>query len=83
MSKSYRIVSYLESLLSRLVDEDILNSFGRNRGDVMIEGLEGTTIITDVRSTGVRNNSFKPLAQSKHKNPLSVAENSKIDSWFP
>ncbi|KAL0215680.1 hypothetical protein P9112_007864 [Eukaryota sp. TZLM1-RC] len=44
MSKSHRIVSYLKPLLSRLVDEDTLNSFGRNRGDLMLEGLEGTTI---------------------------------------
>ncbi|KAL0223536.1 hypothetical protein P9112_002926 [Eukaryota sp. TZLM1-RC] len=71
MSKSHRIVSYSEPLLSRLVDEDTLNSFGRNRGDLM---LEGTTIITDVCI-----NSFIPLAQSKYKNLLSVAENSKIN----
>ncbi|KAL0218641.1 hypothetical protein P9112_004294 [Eukaryota sp. TZLM1-RC] len=47
----------------------------------MLEGLDGTTIITDPRSTDVCNNSFIPLAQSKHKNPLSVAENSKIDKY--
>ncbi|KAL0223721.1 hypothetical protein P9112_003111 [Eukaryota sp. TZLM1-RC] len=81
MSKSHKIVSYLESLLSSLVDEDTLNSFGRNRGDLMLEGLDGTTIITDVSSTDVGNNSFIPLAQSKHKNPLCVAENSKIDKY--
>ncbi|KAL0215496.1 hypothetical protein P9112_007680 [Eukaryota sp. TZLM1-RC] len=44
MSKSHRIVSYLEPLLSRLVDEHTLNSFGRNTGDLMLEGLEGTTM---------------------------------------
>ncbi|KAL0208848.1 hypothetical protein P9112_011435 [Eukaryota sp. TZLM1-RC] len=81
MSKSNRIVSYLAPLLSRLVDVDTLNSFGRNRGDLMLESLEGTTIITDVRSTDVCNNCFIPLAQSKHKNPLSVAENSKINKF--
>ncbi|KAL0215843.1 hypothetical protein P9112_008027 [Eukaryota sp. TZLM1-RC] len=68
MSKSHRIVSYLEPLLSRLV-EDFLNSFGRNRGDLMLEGLEGTTIITDVRSTDVCNDFFIPMAQSKYRDP--------------
>ncbi|KAL0219008.1 hypothetical protein P9112_004661 [Eukaryota sp. TZLM1-RC] len=81
MSKSHRIVSYLEPLLSRLVDEDTLNSFGRNRGDLMLEEFDGTTIITDVNSIDVCNDSFIPLAQSKHKNPLSVAENTKIDKY--
>ncbi|KAL0205485.1 hypothetical protein P9112_000792 [Eukaryota sp. TZLM1-RC] len=79
MSKSHRILSYLEPLLSRLVDEDTLNSFGRIRGDLMLEGLEGTTIITDVRSTDVCNDSFIPLAQSKCKAPLTVSEKAKID----
>ncbi|KAL0218677.1 hypothetical protein P9112_004330 [Eukaryota sp. TZLM1-RC] len=81
MSKSYTIVFFLEPLLSRLVDEDTLNSFGRNRDDLMFEGLEGTTIITDVESTVVCNNPVIPLAQSKHKNPLSVAQNSEIDKY--
>ncbi|KAL0223906.1 hypothetical protein P9112_003296 [Eukaryota sp. TZLM1-RC] len=81
MFKSHKIVSYLEPLLSRLVDEDTLNSFGRNRGNLMLEGLDGTTIITDVRATDVCNNFFIPLAQSKHKNLLSVAKNSKIDKY--
>ncbi|KAL0223663.1 hypothetical protein P9112_003053 [Eukaryota sp. TZLM1-RC] len=81
MSRSHRIVSYLEPLLSRLVDEDILNSFCRTRGDLMLEGLEGTTIINDVTSTYVCKNTFIPLAQSKHKNPLFVAENSKIAKY--
>ncbi|KAL0223210.1 hypothetical protein P9112_002600 [Eukaryota sp. TZLM1-RC] len=81
MSKSQKIVSYLEPLLFRLVDEDALNSFGRNRADLMLEGFEGTTIITDVNSTDVCNNSFIPLAQSRHKNPLSVAENTKIAKY--
>ncbi|KAL0216717.1 hypothetical protein P9112_008901 [Eukaryota sp. TZLM1-RC] len=67
-----RIFCYLEPLLSRLVDDDALNSFGRNRGDLMLEALDGTTIITVVRSTDVCNYAFIPLAQSKHKNPLSV-----------
>ncbi|KAL0219626.1 hypothetical protein P9112_005279 [Eukaryota sp. TZLM1-RC] len=81
MCKSHRIVSYSEPLLSRLVDEDTLNCFGCNRGDLMLEGLDGTSIITDVRPTDVCNNSFIPLAQSKYKNPLAVAENSKIDKY--
>ncbi|KAL0207925.1 hypothetical protein P9112_010512 [Eukaryota sp. TZLM1-RC] len=42
----------------------------------MLEGLDGTTIITDVC-----NNSFIPLAQSKHKNPLSVTKIFKIDKY--
>ncbi|KAL0210928.1 hypothetical protein P9112_009226 [Eukaryota sp. TZLM1-RC] len=79
MSESHRINSYLEPLLSRLVDEITVNSFNRNKGDLMLEDLEGTTNITVVRSTDVCNNSFMPLAQSKHKNPLSVAEKAKID----
>ncbi|KAL0227085.1 hypothetical protein P9112_014409 [Eukaryota sp. TZLM1-RC] len=80
MTKSHRIVYFLKPLLFRLVDEDTLNSFGRNRIDLMLEGLERTTIITDVRSTDVCN-SFISLAQSKHKSPLSVAENSRIDKY--
>ncbi|KAL0223323.1 hypothetical protein P9112_002713 [Eukaryota sp. TZLM1-RC] len=81
MSKSHRIVSYLEPLLSRLVDEDSLNSFGRNRGDLMLEGLEGITIITDVGSTDVCNDYFIPMAQSKNRNPLTVSEKAKIDKY--
>ncbi|KAL0205340.1 hypothetical protein P9112_000647 [Eukaryota sp. TZLM1-RC] len=81
MLKSHRIVSYLEPLFSRLVDEDTLNSFDRNRGDSMLEGLEGTTIITDVRPTDVCNDSFVPMAQSKCKNPLAVFEKAKIDKY--
>ncbi|KAL0208965.1 hypothetical protein P9112_011552 [Eukaryota sp. TZLM1-RC] len=81
MSKLHRIFSYLEPLLSLLVDKDTLNSVGRNRGDLMLGGLEGTTIITDVRSTDVCKYSFIPLAQSKYKNPLSVAEKNKIDKY--
>ncbi|KAL0219878.1 hypothetical protein P9112_005531 [Eukaryota sp. TZLM1-RC] len=78
MSNSHRIVSYLEPLLSRLVDEDTLISFGRNRGDLM---LEGTTIITDVRSTDVCNDCFIPMAHSKCKDPLTVSEKAKIDKY--
>ncbi|KAL0206745.1 hypothetical protein P9112_012456 [Eukaryota sp. TZLM1-RC] len=81
MSKSHKIISYLEPLLSRLVDEDTLNSFGRNRGDLMLEGLEGTTIITDVRSTDVCNDFFIPMAQSKYRDPLTVSEKAKIDKY--
>ncbi|KAL0219996.1 hypothetical protein P9112_005649 [Eukaryota sp. TZLM1-RC] len=73
MSKSHRIVPYLEPLLSRLVDEDTLNSFGRRRGDLMLEGFAGNTIITDVRSTDVCNDSSIPMAQSKYKDPLTVS----------
>ncbi|KAL0205397.1 hypothetical protein P9112_000704 [Eukaryota sp. TZLM1-RC] len=81
MSKLHTIVSYLEPLLFRLVDEDTLTSFGLNRGDLMLEGLEGTTIITDVRSTDVCNDSFIPMAQSKYRNPLTVSEKAKIDIY--
>ncbi|KAL0216167.1 hypothetical protein P9112_008351 [Eukaryota sp. TZLM1-RC] len=81
MSKSHRIVFNLESLLSRLVDEDTLNSFGRNRGDLMLEVLEGTTIITDVRSTDVGNDAFIPMARSKYRDPLTVSEKAKIDKY--
>ncbi|KAL0215728.1 hypothetical protein P9112_007912 [Eukaryota sp. TZLM1-RC] len=42
----------------------------------MLQGLEGTKIITDVC-----NNCCIPLAQSKHKNPLSVADNTEIDKY--
>ncbi|KAL0208175.1 hypothetical protein P9112_010762 [Eukaryota sp. TZLM1-RC] len=48
MSRFHRIVFYLEPLLSRLVDEDTLNSLGCNRGDLKLERLDGTTIITYV-----------------------------------
>ncbi|KAL0205185.1 hypothetical protein P9112_000492 [Eukaryota sp. TZLM1-RC] len=81
MSKSHRIVSYLGPLLSRLVDEDTLNSFGRNRGHLMLEGLEGITIITDVTSTDVCNDSFIPMAQLKYRDPLTVSEKAKIDKY--
>ncbi|KAL0216093.1 hypothetical protein P9112_008277 [Eukaryota sp. TZLM1-RC] len=74
MSKSHKIVPDLEPLLSRLVNEDILNSFGRNRGDLILEGLEGTTIIRDVRSTDICYDSFIPMAQSKCRDPLTVSE---------
>ncbi|KAL0209786.1 hypothetical protein P9112_009870 [Eukaryota sp. TZLM1-RC] len=74
MSNSHIIASYLEPLLFRLVDEDTLNSFGRNRFDLMLKGLESTIIITDLRSTDVCNDSFIPMAQSKYRDPLTVSE---------
>ncbi|KAL0204798.1 hypothetical protein P9112_000105 [Eukaryota sp. TZLM1-RC] len=79
MSKPHTIVCYLEPLLSRSVDEDTLNSFGRNRDDLMLEGLEGTTIITDVRSTDVCNDSFIPMAQSKCKDSLCCL---RLQKWL-
>ncbi|KAL0224433.1 hypothetical protein P9112_003823 [Eukaryota sp. TZLM1-RC] len=81
MPKSHKIVSYLEPLLSRLVDEDTLNSFGRNRRNLMLEGLEGTSIVTDVISTDVCNDSVIQMAQSKYRDPLTVSENNKIDKY--
>ncbi|KAL0218390.1 hypothetical protein P9112_004043 [Eukaryota sp. TZLM1-RC] len=81
MSKSFKIASYLEPLLCRLVDEDTLNSFGRNRADLMLEGLEGTTINTDVRSTDVCNDFSIPMAQSKLRTPYLFPEKSKIDKY--
>ncbi|KAL0216786.1 hypothetical protein P9112_008970 [Eukaryota sp. TZLM1-RC] len=47
----------------------------------MHESFQGKTVINDVRSTDVCNNSIIPLAQSKHKNPLSVAEKTEIEKY--
>ncbi|KAL0210841.1 hypothetical protein P9112_009139 [Eukaryota sp. TZLM1-RC] len=75
--KCYKIESFLEPLLSNLADESDRNSFGDNRGDVLVPGLDGSMIIIDVRSTDVSNSSNEKLAQS-YNSPLRRAEETKI-----
>ncbi|KAL0226944.1 hypothetical protein P9112_014268 [Eukaryota sp. TZLM1-RC] len=77
MFKSYKIESFLEPLLSNLVDEADRNSFGDSRSDVLVPGLDGSIIIIDVRSTDVSNSSNEKLAPS-YNSPLRKAEEAKI-----
>ncbi|KAL0210788.1 hypothetical protein P9112_009086 [Eukaryota sp. TZLM1-RC] len=77
MFKVYKIESVVEPLLSNLADESDRNSFGDNRGDVLVPGLEGSMIIIDVRSTDVSNSSNEKLAQS-YNSPLRRVEEAKI-----
>ncbi|KAL0214798.1 hypothetical protein P9112_006982 [Eukaryota sp. TZLM1-RC] len=80
-SNSHRIISYIAPALSRLNGEDTLNLFGRNRGDLTFEDLEGTTIITDVITIDVCNDSLIPMAQLKYKGFLFVSNKAKNDKY--
>ncbi|KAL0210989.1 hypothetical protein P9112_009287 [Eukaryota sp. TZLM1-RC] len=77
MFKYYKIESFIEPLLSNLVDEADRNSFADSRGDVLVPGLDGSMIIIDVRSTHVSKSSNEKLAPSYYS-PLLRAEEAKI-----
>ncbi|KAL0226384.1 hypothetical protein P9112_013708 [Eukaryota sp. TZLM1-RC] len=77
MFKPYKFESFLEPLLSNLADQSDRNSFGDSRGDVLVPGLDGSMVITDVRSSDVSNSSNEKLAQS-YNSPLRRAEEAKI-----
>ncbi|KAL0226967.1 hypothetical protein P9112_014291 [Eukaryota sp. TZLM1-RC] len=77
MLKNYQIESFLEPLLSNLADESDRNFFGDSRGDVLVPGLDGSMIISDVRSTDVSNSSNEKLAQS-YNSPFRRAEEARI-----
>ncbi|KAL0216765.1 hypothetical protein P9112_008949 [Eukaryota sp. TZLM1-RC] len=77
MSKSHRIESYLEPLLSNLFDAE--DDFHKNdRGDVILPGLDETFISVDVMFVDPCNSSNERLVNSEIHNPLSNAENFKI-----
>ncbi|KAL0244714.1 hypothetical protein GEMRC1_008796 [Eukaryota sp. GEM-RC1] len=79
MCKSSEIVSFLEPVLASLFDdEDVDNSFGKNRGDVILfSGHNGSFTIADATTIDVCNDSNKKLAKSKTKNPLLKGEKFK------
>ncbi|KAL0226862.1 hypothetical protein P9112_014186 [Eukaryota sp. TZLM1-RC] len=79
MCKSRRIESFFEPLLSNLfVTED---DFLKNRGDVILPGLDGIFILLDVMSVDPCNASNEKLANFEIHNPLSNAENCKIKKY--
>ncbi|KAL0207530.1 hypothetical protein P9112_012158 [Eukaryota sp. TZLM1-RC] len=80
MCKSHRIESFLEPLLSNLLDfQDDFHK--NNKGDVILPGLDGTFILLDLMSVDPCNASNERLANSEIHNPLSNAENFKIKKY--
>ncbi|KAL0224527.1 hypothetical protein P9112_003917 [Eukaryota sp. TZLM1-RC] len=80
MCKSHRIESFLEPLLSNLLDSE--DDFHKNnRGDVIIPGLDGTFILLDLISVDPCNASNERLVNSEIHNPLSNAESFKIKKY--
>ncbi|KAL0213432.1 hypothetical protein RCL1_007058 [Eukaryota sp. TZLM3-RCL] len=82
MAKSYRIESFLEPVLSKLVDVIEKSTFGGSRGDLLVPGIDGSTIIIDVRSSDVCNDVNLKLANSNLSDPLSEAENQKFAKYL-
>ncbi|KAL0210959.1 hypothetical protein P9112_009257 [Eukaryota sp. TZLM1-RC] len=80
MCKCHRIESFLEPLLSNLFDTE--DDFHKNdRGDVILPGSDGSFILLDVMSVDPCDASNKRLVNSEIHNPLSNAENFKIQKY--
>ncbi|KAL0217147.1 hypothetical protein RCL1_007630 [Eukaryota sp. TZLM3-RCL] len=77
-AKVVRIESFLEPVLSKLVDVIEKSTFGDLRGDLLVPGIDGCTIIIDVKSSDVCNEVNLKLANSNLSDPLSEAENRKL-----
>ncbi|KAL0213922.1 hypothetical protein P9112_006106 [Eukaryota sp. TZLM1-RC] len=89
MCKSYRVDSFLEPLLSKLILDDPnidstrynRASMGLARGDLVVPGLNGSFIILDAMSIDPCNSSNKHLIDSDVNNPLLAGEKYKIAKY--
>ncbi|KAL0219994.1 hypothetical protein P9112_005647 [Eukaryota sp. TZLM1-RC] len=89
MCKSYRIDSFLEPLLSKLIlDDPIIDStrynrasMGLTRGDLVVPGLNGSFTILDAMSIDPCNSCNEHLINSDVNNPLLAGEKYKIAKY--
>ncbi|KAL0223886.1 hypothetical protein P9112_003276 [Eukaryota sp. TZLM1-RC] len=86
MCKSYRIISFLEPLLSKLIlDDPNIDTAGYNRVsmgltrfDLIVLGLNGSFTILDTMSINPCNSSNEHFTNSDVNNPLFASEKYKI-----
>ncbi|KAL0218861.1 hypothetical protein P9112_004514 [Eukaryota sp. TZLM1-RC] len=86
MCKSYRVDSFLERLLSKLIlDDHTIDSsrynratLGLTKGDLVVPGLNRSFTISDAMSIDLCNSSNKHLINSDVNNPLLLANNTKL-----
>ncbi|KAL0224310.1 hypothetical protein P9112_003700 [Eukaryota sp. TZLM1-RC] len=89
MCKSYRVDSFLEPLLSKLILDDPnidstrnnRASMGLTRGDLVVAGLNGSFTILDAMSIDPCNSSNEHLINSDVNNPLLAGEKYKIAKY--
>ncbi|KAL0219007.1 hypothetical protein P9112_004660 [Eukaryota sp. TZLM1-RC] len=89
MCKSYRVDSFLESLLSKLILDDPNTdstrykraSMGLKRGDLVVPGLNGSFTILDAMSIDPCNSCNEHLIISDVNNPLFAGEKHKIAKY--
>ncbi|KAL0207064.1 hypothetical protein P9112_012775 [Eukaryota sp. TZLM1-RC] len=89
MCKSYRVDSFLEPLLSKLIPDDpnIDNtcynsaSMGPTRGDLFVPGLNGSFTILDAMTIDRCYSSNEHLINSDVNNPLLAGEKYKIAKY--
>ncbi|KAL0210173.1 hypothetical protein P9112_010257 [Eukaryota sp. TZLM1-RC] len=89
MCKSYRVDSFLEPLLSKLILDDPnidstrynRASMGLTRGDLVVPGLNGSFTILDAMSIDPCNSSNKHFINSDVNNPLLAGEKYKIAKY--
>ncbi|KAL0214114.1 hypothetical protein P9112_006298 [Eukaryota sp. TZLM1-RC] len=89
MCKSYRVDSFLEPLLSKLILDDPnidstrynRASMGLTRGDLVVPGLNGSFTILDAMSIDPCNSSNEHFINSDVNNPLLAGEKYKIAKY--
>ncbi|KAL0222910.1 hypothetical protein P9112_002300 [Eukaryota sp. TZLM1-RC] len=89
MCKSYRVDSFLEPLLSKLILDDPnidstrynRASMGLTRGDLAVRGLNGSFTILDAMSIDPCNSSNEHFINSDVNNPLLAGEKYKIAKY--
>ncbi|KAL0227096.1 hypothetical protein P9112_014420 [Eukaryota sp. TZLM1-RC] len=89
MCKSYRVDSFLEPLLSKLILDDPnidstrynRASMGLTRGDLVVPGLNGSFTILDAMSIDPCNSSNEHFINSDVINPLLAGEKYKIAKY--
>ncbi|KAL0205928.1 hypothetical protein P9112_001235 [Eukaryota sp. TZLM1-RC] len=89
MCKSYRVDSFFEPLLSKLILDDPnidstrynRASMGLTRGDLIVPGLNGSFTILDAMSIDPCNSSNEHLINSDVNNPLLAGEKYKIAKY--
>ncbi|KAL0224398.1 hypothetical protein P9112_003788 [Eukaryota sp. TZLM1-RC] len=89
MCKSYRVDSFLEPLLSKLILDDPnidstrynRASMGLTRGDLVVPGLNGSFTILDAMSIDPCNSSYEHFINSDVNNPLLAGEKYKIAKY--
>ncbi|KAL0226936.1 hypothetical protein P9112_014260 [Eukaryota sp. TZLM1-RC] len=89
MCNSYRVDSFLEPLLSKLIlDDPNIDSkrynrafMGLTRGDLVVPGTNGSFTILDAMSTHPCNSSNEHVINSDVNNPLFAGEKNKVAKY--